>query len=334
MTIAGFEIVECPHCQELYKKRIIGSFGTYGADFYSDGHIGSSFIPESLNIIKCINKACGKFFRIKEARVIAELQNNDFNNPQWKDTHYLAGYKISAAELEEALEKGFCQSEGEEMQIRIMLLKRYNDWVRSDKRLDFPPDEKRKHLANIDKLLEMAIEDLSNINRMLFRAELYREKGDFDSCIQTLQKVKTDDENQVRQMQKLFSQAKVKDDRVAILSQIAIKKEYQCNQCGNDLILFDLSKLNSPYAYKHYRCKRENIVFSAPSKEDNPEEPYHLNFWQKSLRTKTPFERFIQRDKVYCTSCSKIDTEPFNPDEEKCIACHSGSYVPVKWFDE
>lgn len=334
MTIAGFEILECPHCQKLYKKRLIGSFGTYGADFYSDGHVGGGFVPESLNIIKCLNKACGKFFRIQEAPVIAEFKNNDFNNLQWKDAHYLAGYRISAAGLEEALEQGFCQSESEEIQIRTMLLKRYNDWVRSDKRLDFPPDEKRKHLANIDKLLALAFEDISNVNRMLFRAELYREKGDFESCIQTLQKVKTDDENKIRQMQKLFSQAKVKVDRVANLAQIAIKKEYQCNQCGHGLILFDLSKMNSPYDYKYYYCRRENKVFSAPSKEYNRQSPEQFHCWQKSLGIKTPYERYIPKKNVYCTSCSNSNIIPFNPEVEKCIECNSGSYLHVKWFDE
>jgi hypothetical protein len=334
MTVAGFEMLACPHCSAQYKKRIYASFGTYGAIFYSDGRISSAFIPESLSIIKCFNKACGKFFRINEAPVIGKLEDKDYRSPLWNSTFYLVNYKISAAELEEALEKGFCRSEEEELQSRTLLLIRYNDWVRTDRSLNFPPEVKAKFLANIEKLLELAPEEPTAISRMLFRAELYREKGDFDACIQTLRGLKIDDQNTLRKMQKIFSQAKVKDDRVANLGDVAIKKEYLCDHCGKSLIVFDLDKLDSPYAYRHYWCKNENKIFNAPSKKDNQKRADQHAFEEIKVPVKTPYERYLPREKVYCFSCSNIDTELFNPEQQKCIECHEGSYVPVKWFDE
>jgi hypothetical protein len=236
--------------------------------------------------------------------------------------------------MEEALEQGFCRSAEEELKIRTLLHIRYNDWVRSDRSLNFPPDVKAKFLANIEKLLELIPEAPATISRMLFRAELYREKGDFNNCIQSLKGLKIDDEDMVRNIQKIFSQAKVKDDRVVNLGDVAIKKEYQCDQCEKSLIVFDLDKLDSPYEYRHYWCKNENKIFNAPSKKDNPKRADQHAFEEIKIPVKTPYERYLPREQVYCFSCSKFDTELFNPEQQKCIECHEGSYVPVKWFDE
>ncbi len=333
MTISGFKIIECPYCTKQYKSRLIGSFGTYGAELYSDGYISSCFIPESLDIIKCYNDACGNFFRGKEAKVVAELDRDDFNNPLWKDTIYLGGYQINAIELEEALEQAFCKTKDEEIIIRTMLLHRYNDLVRYDRSLDFSSYEEEKSLTNIGRLLALLTIDEENINRMLLRAELFREKGDFDYCIQTLQGLKTDSAFILKRIQKIYSQAKIKDSKVANLNEAAIKKEYQCDQCKKSIIVFDLDKLNSPYAYQYYRCVQENKVFTAPSKHKNPKKSYQLNFWQKLLHIKKPYENFILRKNVPCNHCNSPETELFTPSKQKCIECKSGSYTPVKWFD-
>ena len=312
---------------------LLFSFGPYVDELYSDGYISSCFIPESLDIIKCYNDACGNFFRSKEAKVIAELHRDDFNNSLWKDTIYLGGYTINAIELEEALEQAFCKNKDEEIIIRTMLLHRYNDLIRYDRSLDFSPYEKAKLQTNIGRLLELLTIDEANINRMLLRAELFREKGDFDSCIQTLKGLKTDSEFILNRIQKIYSQAKIKDSKVANLNEAAIKKEYQCDQCKKSIIVFDLDKLNSPYAYQYYRCVQENKVFTAPSKQKNPKKSYQLNFWQKLLHIKKPYENFILRNNVPCNHCYSSETELFTPSKQKCIECKKGSYTPVKWFE-
>ena len=189
MTIAGFEIFTCPYCSQLYKNSIIGSYNNIRSNSFSDGYVEGPFIPKIQSIIKCINNACSKFFNIKDKKVIAKLDFEDFNNPEWKDAYYLSMYNIGISELEEALQKDFCKNQDNEVAVRELLLQRYNDVYRKNREYEMSKEEKNKFLLNIDKLIELYRNDSLPIDR-LFLSELYREKGDFASCIAILHEMK------------------------------------------------------------------------------------------------------------------------------------------------
>lgn len=331
MTIVGFEIISCPFCTRLYKNRIIGSLNTLNSRYFSDGHLDGKWVPKMPSIIKCVNKDCRKFFYIEDAKVIAKLDKNSFDTPEWKDAHYLAERIIGAKELEKALTTDFCKNEEETIMVRTLLLRRYNDVFRDDRNYKFSATEKEAFLKNIEKLIEL-YKNENTTDGKLFLAELYREAGNFDFCLKILKEIKGENEDETLIKEKIYSQAKIKDDKVFNVYEAATKKEYRCNNCGDNMIVFDLEKLNSSLEYRHYRCKNENKIVNAPSKIRNPDKYYSLTLAQKLFKTKAPYQECIRNENIVCPGCNGTDMEIFNPEKQKCIKCHQGNYETVKWF--
>lgn len=284
------------------------------------------------SIIKCVNKNCGKFFSLKEAKIMATVDDHKYVSSEWKSAYYLEEYKIGITELEEALAIGFCKDDQQEIAVRMLLLRRYNDFFRQDINNEFSSGEKETFVRNIDRLIELH-KNISTPGAKIFLAELYREKDDFDLCIEILNGITNESENEKTIKEKIYSQAKVKDDKIFNIRVIAIKKEFKCSKCGDSFILFDLSKMNNSLDYKHYRCRIENKVFNAPSKENNPSDYYRLTRWQKLFKIKKPYQDTIPKKNILCPTCNGADLEIFNPENQKCIKCGKGNYNVVKWFN-
>ena len=332
MKISGYEIISCPYCSQLYRNQIIASYNTFDSSYFSDGYLEGPFIPNMPSIIKCVDKNCGKFFNIQETKIMAKVDYQKYVTSEWKHAFYLAGYKIGIKELEEALAIGFCKDEQDEINVRIRLLRRYNDFFRQDKNYKFPSEKKEAFLRNIDRLIELH-ENESTTGAKLFLAELYREKSDLDLCMEILNGITNENEDEKTIKEKIYSQAKIKDDKVFNVKVIVIKKEFRCNNCGDSFILFDLSKMNNSLNYKYYRCRIENRVFNAASKENNPGSYYRLTRLQKLFRIKKPYQDTIPRKNIVCPTCNGTDLEIFNPENQNCIKCGHGNYDVVKWFN-
>jgi len=333
MTIAGYEILNCPFCTQTYKKIVIASFNTFDIKPYSDGYVDGN-IPQSHfpSVIKCINKKCGQFFTLKEPKVIAEIGKDEYDTEEWKQAQHLSSYKIEISELYEALVNDFCNNPENEKTVRLLLLRKLNDIFRENRKYQLSEIEAKNYISNIDKLIRFSQDDLSASGK-IFLAELYREKGDFNSCIEILNTVTSEDENEKIVKEKVYSQAKVRDNKVFNLHLAAPKKEYQCNKCGHNIILFDLTKMNSNSKYQHYKCNNDKTIFNAHSKERNPKPYYKLNFFQKLFKLKKPYEHMTTRENIPCPSCTKSNVEIFNPDAQKCVQCGNGNYKSVKWFN-
>jgi hypothetical protein len=335
MTILGYDILSCPFCAQLYKNEIIGSSNTFNSRYYSDGHLEGQFIPIRTSIIKCVNNDCEKFFNINEAKKIAQYDEYDLDAPKWENAFFLGKYKIGIKELEEALATGFCRNDEEEKTARTLLLRRYNDFYRKNEDYKFSSLEEETFTRNIERLIELHKNEKSRKGK-LFLAELYREKSDFDSCIEILSGICNEKEGEKGIKEKIYSQAKVKDDKVFNVYAIAVKKEYKCNNCGDSLILFDLNKINTltenMLDFRNYICRLDDKVFSAPLKQINPVNFYKLNLLHKIFKTKEPYSKFIA-NKIVCPICHETDLEIFNPELQNCIKCSTGSYEIVKWFN-
>jgi len=52
------------------------------------------------------------------------------------------------------------------------------------------------------------------------------------------------------------------------------------------------------------------------------------------LSTLNCTDKYIPKEKMVCNACNSEDLVLFNMDEEKCIECGLGNYVPVKWFND
>ena len=335
MTFTNPKIIACPYCNQLYNNPVITSFNTINSRYFTDGYMDGDFIPNLPSIVKCVNQECGKFFNVKEAEIIGEIPKNIAENSypeEWNAAFLLGGYRIGIKELKEALEADFCKDKKNEIKVRSLLHKRYNDLFRSNRKHQLSKEERSVFINNIDRLIEYD-ENENEVDRGLYLAELYREKGDFDSCIEILSEMKNEDENVKLIKEKIYSQAKVQDDKVFNVHVVAIKKEYKCNKCGHGFILFDLAKMNNTLEYRHYKCKIENKVFVSQTKMQNPEEYYRLTFWQKLFKTKKPYKHIIPLNEIVCPNCNKTDVELFDPGTDKCIMCGEGNYSTVKWFN-
>ena len=168
-------------------------------------------------------------------------------------------------------------------------------------------------VQNIDRIIELAKETSLEIDALLL-AELYREKGDFNSCIQLLKGINGGKEYYQSIKEKVYSQAMVKDDKVFDISAVGIKMEYKCNNCEDSLVLFDLSKHKSKLEYKHYICKIENRVFNSQSKIRNSEGV------------------LVKKKEIVCPCCDAILVEEFHAETDNCIKCSIGKYNSVVWF--
>lgn len=216
MTIAGFEIIACPHCSQLFRNRIIGSYNTFNSRQYSDGYVEGDGIPVLPSVIKCVNNNCGKFFNVTEAEIIAEIDTKSFDAPEWKGAYYLSGNKIGVKELEEALGTDFCNNQDNEIKTRNLLHRRYNDIFRKDRKYKLSQGENDALIHNIERLIEFFKNDTSTSGK-IYLAELYREKSDFNICLQILAEINNENEYEKLVKEKIYSQAKVKDDKVFVI---------------------------------------------------------------------------------------------------------------------
>lgn len=332
MIIAGVEIIACPHCKLFYQKPIIASFNTFGAEYYSDGYVDGLMIPKFVSMVKC--RKCNAFFSTKEAVKIGEMiqdEDSEIFPAEWKKAIKLQDYKIKIKELEEALDSEFCNNRKTEIEVRTMLLQSYNHAWRHEFNLNNSHLEHPGFVENIRRLLDLH-KDGASQESFLYFAELYREMGEFDSCIQLLDEMKTDKKNLIDAKENIYSHAKLKDARVINFSATAVKREYKCNDCGHSLILFDLDKLPTLQDYKYFRCKTENRVFNAPVKKRNPAPYYSSNIFRRLFRSEKFYREYIPIRQIICPYCNGKNTEPFSL-SQKCIQCNKGNYKPAKWFE-
>jgi len=178
------------------------------------------------------------------------------------------------------------------------------------------------------------MDELSIVQDYIFKAELYRECGNFDACVNLLLAIKNESGKERVIKEKIFSAAKMKYASVFCMYYFVIKKEYKCTNCKDEVILFDLDKMKTDYGFKHFYCKTENKIVNAASLVLNP---YHVYFnmpKDEYLSTLNCTDKYIPKEKMVCNACNSEDLVLFNMDEEKCIECGLGNYVPVKWFND
>jgi len=336
MRILGFDILTCPVCSQLYKKQIIASSNSIGSSYFSDSYIEGPFLPSQPTIIKCINENCGQFLQINKLKKIASIDYDDedvYKHNAWKTAYDLEDYRMKIKDLLECLEKDICKTIDNEIDIRTQLLWRFNDNFRKYENFNFLEYDKIHFKFNNKRLIEIK-KDKTEVRDKLFLAELYREIADFESCIRVLNEINNENHNEKTLKEKIYSQAKIKNDIVFNIDKIAIKKEYKCNYCGESLILFDLEKIiDNPLQYRHFICIKDKIVFNASLKVQNPVTEYRLNKLQKIFKLKKPHERFIDNPALRCPVCKNRDIVEFKPEQQKCIKCGIGNYETIKWFN-
>jgi hypothetical protein len=331
MAASGYKIISCQHCTQLYESPTNISLYVDESDYYSDGYISSISYLEIRSIVKCVSPFCGKVFNSNNAKVIAELAPLEFEKPKWKNVFRLGGYEMETGDLEETLTSEFCKNEENEKKVRTFLLWKYNNQIRKNKLLEFSPEIKQKASTNAEELLKLIHEDAPPGER-IFKAELYRECSQFDACIKLLLEIKHENRKEKIIKEKVFSAAKLKDYKVFTTKYLHVKKEYKCTNCDDQLILFDLDKIQSNKGFKHYHCKAENRIVNADTLVVNPNPGYLQMTHVEYLRTLNYRDLYIPKEKIVCPTCNSEDVALFNVDSQKCVKCEVGNYEYVKWF--
>ncbi|MBN2892529.1 MAG: hypothetical protein JXL97_11730 [Bacteroidales bacterium] len=173
-------IYECPNCQNKIANGSLMSGNTFGAIHYSDGFMHAPMLPEFTAITKC--KKCDTIFWLKNNSEITELKPFADTNSNFDDVQNAEFLNIEEYNL--ALEQKIYSSTEEEMYLRQHLLWSINSTERGKNKII--PNFKYKKIKqkNTEKLLEIL--DLNIPEQRILVAELHRNSGNFEKCMEVL----------------------------------------------------------------------------------------------------------------------------------------------------
>lgn len=180
-------IIECPHCRGLAKISIIVSGNTFGAVRWTDGKMEAPMLPDQTKLTKCNN--CDKFYWLEDAAIIGEydwFNGEDAIPEEWKKAQAVQDLDISA--LVEALDQALGDTPDREKYLRTRLWWALNDLIRQRDHVDVFLHHKElfyNNLQAIDVLLQSSHDGADQ----LIRAEIAREAGDFDKCLELLSNI-------------------------------------------------------------------------------------------------------------------------------------------------
>jgi tetratricopeptide (TPR) repeat protein len=185
-------IYECPQCGNLLKQESLISGNTFGAKLYSDGIQIASMQPDFPNLTKC--KKCNNIFWIEDLKEIGgyfkwwdsggyideEFKTDDMK-AKWEAAEEIKFLDIkdlhAALKITKDIEK--------EKTIRIWIWQAFNDRVRDGgEKMFVEKEDKDLWEENCCVLLNLLNRD--DLNEKLLVAELYRNLGRFEDCIEIL----------------------------------------------------------------------------------------------------------------------------------------------------
>jgi len=207
-------IYKCPHCGHFLKERTLLSGNTCEAMFYSDGKRIAPMLPEFPDLTKC--KKCNHIFWLSIFKIVGQ---EDCWNPDSKWADAECAEFLNIKDLFRALE----MYPKKEKDIRIWILWTFNDRIRNGKEIFIDPDDKDLWEQNSNALLKLF--DDSNLERKFLKAELYRNLGEFEKCIDIIESInvsgmKEDDAQWVKSLKgQMKNMAEQKDRLVFITSE-------------------------------------------------------------------------------------------------------------------
>ncbi len=193
MRIGKFYFYECANCKHHIIQMTISSGNSLGAKLYSDGRTIGPMLSRPTIITIC--KKCQNIFWIKKSNPIAscyyeqiediDLDNDDFADFLSIDNNFLA------------LTRGLAETPEEEFYIRKQIWWAYNNRIRlySSPLFSSSEDEERYN-SNMRKLLELTIPD--DTNKKFMKAELYRNLGEFESCLQMIETIEAGESDNLK----------------------------------------------------------------------------------------------------------------------------------------
>lgn len=162
-------ILKCPHCGGLRRVCSIMSGNTCGKTIWSDHKVDLPMLPHISKVLRC--PICKKYHFYESSQIIGKCKS--LGNASWG--------KLSYKSLKEALLE-LAPTGEQEIMLRKMILWSYNDlyWKMADVEC-----QTKEYLADREYFIQNAKELISLCpeNKSLC-AELYREIGEFEQCLQ------------------------------------------------------------------------------------------------------------------------------------------------------
>lgn len=212
-------LLECPKCGEEKRMMSIISGNTFGATQWSDMYREAPMLPTLSEVQKCPH--CNSYFLLSQAK---DRFDEEEGAPFSPDTG-----RLSYQEMKEALSllENDSLTINDRINIRLEFLHRYNDAFRDikenheiysdDMSLERNDADWRLNQENIKALI--ALLNIDDNDNTLLIAELYREAGYFESCLNTLKKYWTYSKYEKAFMEKLQMKAWEKDDRLFLIDE-------------------------------------------------------------------------------------------------------------------
>lgn len=212
-------LLKCPKCGEEKRMMSIISGNTFGAVQWSDAYCEAPMLPTLSEVQKC--PKCNSYFLLSQAKYrYDEAEDAQFSG----DTG-----RLTYMEMKEALcilEKDSLTID-DQINIRLEFLHRYNDAFREIKEsdeiysdnpsLERNDADRNLNLEQIKALIGLLNKD--NNNQILLIAELYREAGDFEKCLETLNQFHTYSDYERSFVEKLQRKALERDARVFVIEE-------------------------------------------------------------------------------------------------------------------
>lgn len=187
MIIGPICIYKCPSCQHLIKQDSILSGNTFGAKLYSDGKHVAPMLPEFPNLTKC--PTCKHLFWLSKQEEYASYTYETGPSAEWVNASDAKFPSIRDYFI--ALENGLAEDNEEEIDVRMRIWWAYNDRLRKSKNIFKDENDELRWTDNIHKLL--LILNVEEDNDKVVAAELHRNLGNFDACIEIINSIKNDD---------------------------------------------------------------------------------------------------------------------------------------------
>ncbi len=173
-------ILTCPHCGSEKEVMSLLSGNTFGGTQWSDTKQILPMLPSVFPIQKCLS--CGHYY------LLSRQEDQKHSNSVSFETG-----DLTFAEMKEAVAEssGWGITHEEEYVIRLYAVYAYNDEYYRTQNLSHmrqPSNEDEAFFKeNAVKLIEVGANEI-------LKAELHREMGNFEECIEVLEKYETDDE--------------------------------------------------------------------------------------------------------------------------------------------
>ncbi|MDR0830982.1 MAG: hypothetical protein LBN95_12875 [Prevotellaceae bacterium] len=184
MQIGPNLIYKCPKCGEFIQNGSLISGNTLHAQIYSDAKQIAGMLPEYPNLTKC--QKCNEIFWLSDLKKVDAYfpvflfkdASKNKSNPEWANADYADFLDIN--DLHRALEMFL----DKETVIRRMIWWKFNDRVRKGKDLFIDETDEHFWQQNCNRLLELF--DKNDTEQQVMIAELYRNLGQFDNCLEII----------------------------------------------------------------------------------------------------------------------------------------------------